>query len=97
MEEKVLNMEYNINGEKYIITATKVNEDEVVTPATLQNTDNTNVEECDCPCCDCPCEDCQLFEAEDVMIVNASQDIPDCLTIDEWLEIIDKYGIIILK
>ena len=31
------------------------------------------------------------------MIVNASQDIPDCLTIDEWLEIIDKYGIIILK
>ena len=30
MEEKVLNMEYNINGEKYIITATKVNEDEVV-------------------------------------------------------------------
>lgn len=97
MEEKVLNMEYNINGEKYIITATKVNEDEVVTPVTLQNTDDTNVEECDCPCCDCPCEECQLFKAEDVMIVNASQDIPDCLTIDEWLEIIDKYGIIILK
>lgn len=92
MEEKVLNMEYNINGEKYIITAVKVAEDEVVTPATLQNTDDTNVEECDCPC-----EDCQLFEAEDVMIVNASQDIPDCLTIDEWLEIIDRYGIIILK
>lgn len=97
MEEKVLNMEYNINGEKYIITATKVTEDEIVTPVPLQNTDDTDVEECDCPCCGCPCEDCQLFEAEDVMIVNANQDIPDCLTIDEWLEIIDKYGIIILK
>lgn len=88
MEEKMLNMEYVINGEKYLITATKVTDNEKnVTPITID-------EIMDSIECEDDTED--NVECEDVMIINLD-DIPDCLTISDWLSIIDNYNVMILK
>lgn len=88
MEEKMLNMEYVINGEKYLITATKVTDNE-------ENINSVTIDDI--------IDDIELVddnedtpEYQDVMIINLD-DIPDCLTISDWLSIIDNYNVMILK
>lgn len=84
----MLNMEYVINGEKYLITATKVTDNE-------ENINSVTIDDI--------IDDIELVddnedtpEYQDVMIINLD-DIPDCLTISDWLSIIDNYNVMILK
>lgn len=81
MEEKVLEVTYIINGEKYLITAVKVNDDETQIP-----TEETVLEEL------VPEED----ENPKYATVNIS-DIPDGMDIDTWLNIINEFGIVLVK
>lgn len=88
MEEKLLEMEYVINGEKYLITATKVSDNEEGVNPIVANEIMDEVTSMD--------DEDDTLECEDVMIINCD-DIPDCLTISDWLGIIEKYNIMILK
>jgi len=81
MEENVFEMEYVINGEKYLITATKVNEEaKTSTPEDA---------------CKIPQND--SYEFNDDVLVFSVNDIPDGMDVDTWLSIVDMYGIILTK
>jgi hypothetical protein len=87
MEEKVFEMEYVINGEKYLITATKVTED-------LESTATADV----CKECDTPYEKYEdSYEFTDNVITFKVKDIPDGMDIETWLSIVDKFGIVLTK
>lgn len=87
MEENVLEMEYVINGEKYLITATKVTED-------LETTATADV----CEDCSTPCEKYEdTYEFTDDVITFSVKDIPDGMDIETWLSIVDKFGIVLTK
>ena len=95
--ENLMEMEYVINGEKYIITATKVEE-----PSTE---DEFN-------CADCPYKDvCDVgvdfptnedFEVttiekpnDDVLVQLSITMCPQGMSLAEWLCIIKEYGVIL--
>lgn len=92
MEEVLYEMTYTINGDKYLITAKKIEE---------ENDVNT------CTCGD-DCEPIDLNVANedenidtisfnnDVTVVSIS-DIPDGMSVDQFLDIVDKFGIVLLK
>ena len=86
MEEKIYEMEYTINGKKYLITATKVNED--------LETKATSV--CEGPCLN-PENEPETFEFNDDVLVFNVKDIPDGMDVETWLSIVDMYGIILMK
>lgn len=87
MEDNVFEMEYVINGEKYLITATKVNED-------VETTSTNEV----CTECASACEERKdTFEFIDDVILFNVEDIPEGMDIDTWLSIVDKYGIVLTK
>lgn len=80
MEELNCEMEYYINGEKYLITVTKVVEDkEESTTNTLEVS-----------------EDTPPMESEEP-VEFSTENIPDGMDISTWLDIIDRYGIILTK
>lgn len=90
MEEVLYEMTYTINGDKYLITAKKINE---------ENDVNT------CICDDEPIDLKVADEDEntdtitfnnDVTVVSIS-DIPDGMSVDQFLDIVDKFGIVLLK
>jgi hypothetical protein len=93
--ENLMEMEYVINGEKYLVTVTKV--EEAPTEKELN-------------CEECPCKDiCDAgkefpsnegvktikFGEDDVTIVPLSM-VPDYMTIEQWLAIIKGYGVILI-
>lgn len=92
MEEVLYEMTYTINGDKYLITAKKIEE---------ENDVKTRI------CCD-DCEPIDLNVANededidtisfnnDVTVVSIS-DIPDGMSVDQFLDIVDKFGIVLLK
>lgn len=92
--ENLMEMEYVINGEKYLVTVTKV--EEAPTEKEL------NCEECPCKdVCDAgkefpTNEDIEIvkFEENNVPIVPISM-IPENMTIEQWLTIIRNYGVIL--
>lgn len=92
--ENLMEMEYVINGEKYLVTVTKV--EEAPTEKEL------NCEECPCKdICDAgkefpTNEDIETikFGEDDVTIVPLSM-IPEGMSIEEWLTIIKEYGVIL--
>lgn len=87
MEENLFEMEYVINGEKYLITVTKVTED-------LETTVTADV----CEECDTPCEKYEdSYEFTDDVITFNVKDIPDGMDIETWLSIVDKFGIVLTK
>ena len=87
MEENVFKMKYVINGEKYLITATKVTED-------LETTATADI----CEACGTPCEKCEdSYEFTDDVLTFSVKDIPDGMDVDTWLSIVDMYGIILTK
>jgi hypothetical protein len=89
--ENLMEMEYVINGEKYLVTVTKVEE--------------TNNE---CTNCTCELENEPIdlssvlpeFELEneetDGTIVSVAN-IPDGISLTDWLKIIKEYNIILTK
>ena len=91
--ENLMEMEYVINGEKYLVTVTKVEE--------------TNDE-----CTDCTYEVSEepidlsdmlpKFEVEDTdeteePLYFSVKDIPDGLSIDNWLTILKEFNVILTK
>ena len=87
MEENVFEMEYVINGEKYLITATKVTED-------LETTATADV----CEDCGTPYEKYEdKYEFADDVLTFSVKDIPDGMDVNTWLSIVDMYGIILTK
>lgn len=91
--ENLMEMKYVINGEEYLITVTKVEE--------------TNDE---CTTCTCDVENepvdlsSELPEFEEIETVESDEplvfsisDIPDGVCLTDWLEVIEKYGIILTK
>lgn len=92
--ENLMEMEYVINGEKYLVTVTKVEEAPTET--------ELNCEECPCKdICDAgkefpTNEDIETikFGEDDVPIVPISM-IPENMTIEQWLTIIRNYGVIL--
>jgi hypothetical protein len=90
--ENLMEMEYVINGEKYLVTVTKVEE--------------TNDE---CTNCTCEFENEAVdlssllpeFESETVetdgLTMISIMDIPEPISLTDWLEIIKKYNIILTK
>lgn len=93
MEENVFEMEYVINGEKYLITATKVT--------------NDTTEPCDCKTTTWDKEYYESLEKEtdlenpmfneDESMTVSVEDIPDGMDLNTWLSIIENYGIILTK
>lgn len=94
--ENLMEMEYVINGEKYLVTVTKV--EEVPTEKEL------NCEKCSCKeVCDAEKEfptnediETIKFEGDNVTIIPLSM-IPDYMTIEQWLAIIKEYGVILIN
>lgn len=92
--ENLMEMEYVINGEKYLVTVTKVEE----TPTEKE----INCEECPCKeVCDAGTEfptDENIeginFVGDSVLMVPISM-IPECMSTEEWLTIIKEYGVIL--
>lgn len=92
MEEVLYEMTYTINGDKYLITAKKINEESDVKTCT----------------CGDDCEPIDLNVANededidtitfnnDVTVVSIS-DIPEGMSVDQFLDIVDKFGIVLLK
>lgn len=93
--ENLMEMEYVINGEKYLVTVTKV--EEAPTEKEL------NCEECPCKdICDAGKEfptnedfETIKFEGDNVTIIPISM-IPEGMSIEEWLTIIKEYGVILI-
>lgn len=81
MEENIFEMEYVINGEKYLITATKVDEN-------VETTITKNV-------CEEKLDD--SYEFKNTVLTFNVNDIPDGMDINTWLSIVGKYGIILIK
>lgn len=86
MEEKIYEMEYTINGEKYLIRATKVNEDLETTATGI----------CEEPCLN-PESEPKTFEFNDDVLVFNVKDIPDGMDVDTWLSIVYRFGIVLTK
>lgn len=92
--ENLMEMEYVINGEKYLVTVTKV--EEAPTEKEL------NCEECPCKdVCDAGIvkpnfEDFKTIEVngDDLMRVPISL-VPKSMNLEEWLSIINEYGVIL--
>ena len=92
--ENLMEMEYVINGEKYLVTVSKVEED--------PTEKDFNCEECPCKdVCDAGKEfptnkDFEIVKLEEnnVPIVPISM-IPENMTIEQWLTIIRNYGVIL--
>lgn len=92
--ENLMEMEYVINGEKYLVTVTKV--EEAPTEKEL------NCEECPCKeVCDAGktkpnFEDFETIEVDGDNVVQVSLSlVPKSMSLDEWLTIINEYGIIL--
>lgn len=82
--ENLMEMEYVINGEKYIITATKVED--------LKETDNTEMVEAELPVM----EETDFVEVDSDGLVQISVSLkPAGYCLDEWLDIIKNYGVIL--
>ena len=82
--ENLMEMEYVINGEKYIITATKVEEP--------TETNNTEVVEVEVP----EMEDCDFVEVESAGLIQVSLGLmPQGFELVDWLDIIKNYGVIL--
>lgn len=92
--ENLMEMEYVINGEKYLVTVTKV--EEAPTEKELN-------------CGECPCKDiCDAgkefptnkdietikFEGGNVTMIPISM-IPEGMSIEDWLTIIKEYDVIL--
>lgn len=92
--ENLMEMEHVINGEKYLITVTKV--EEAPTEKEL------NCEECPCKdICDAgkefpTNEDIKTikFEGDNVTMIPISM-IPEGMSIEDWLTIIKEYDVIL--
>ena len=94
MEEVVYEMTYTINGDKYVVTATKVLDEPV------EHVDG-------CKCCDYEPIDLNVandvetpegftFNNDKVTFVSL-RDIPDGMDVETWLNIVDKIGIVLVK
>ena len=91
--ENLMEMEYVINGEKYLITVTKVED---------ANDECTN---CTCNVVEKPVDlseelpECDMLEVEedDEPLVFSVEDIPECICLADWLNIIKEYNIILTK
>lgn len=82
--ENLMEMEYVINGEKYIITATKVEE-----PIEANNTEMVEVEVPDM-------EPTDFVEVESDGLVQVSLSLmPKGFELIDWLDIIKNYGVIL--
>ncbi len=82
--ENLMEMEYVINGEKYIITATKVEE-----PIEANNTEMVGVE---LPAM----EETDFIEVEAGNLVQVSLGLmPEGFELIDWLDIIKNYGVIL--
>ena len=82
--ENLMEMEYVINGEKYIITATKVEE-----PI---ETNNTEMVEVELPVM----EETDFVEVEAGTLVQVSLGLmPEGFELIDWLDIIKNYGVIL--
>lgn len=81
MGEDVFEMEYFINGEKYVITATKVLENVVEEPT-------NEVEFSD--------EMPDLSDVDTVMFMSVS-DIPEGISLCDWIDLIREYNVILTK
>lgn len=86
MEEKIYEMEYTINGEKYLITASKVNEDLETTATGVYEETCLNTE-----------NEPKTFEFNDDVLVFNVKDIPDGMDVETWLSIVYKFGIVLMK
>lgn len=92
--ENLMEMEYVINGEKYLVTVTKVEE--------APTEKEPNCEECPCKdICDGEMtkpnlEDFKTIEvySENLIQVPISL-IPKSMDLEEWLTIIKEYGVIL--
>lgn len=82
--ENLMEMEYVINGEKYIITATKVEEP--------TETNNTEMVEVEFPAM----EENDFVEVEAGNLVQVSLSLmPKDFELADWLTIIEHYGVIL--
>lgn len=82
--ENLMEMEYVINGEKYLITATKVEDP--------SETDNTEMVEVEVP----SMEECDFVEVDSDRLVQISVSLmPTGFDLSDWLDIIKNYGIIL--
>lgn len=92
--ENLMEMEYVINGEKYLVTVTKV--EEAPTEKEL------NCEECPCKdICDGEMtkpnlEDFKTIEVDSENLIQVPISlIPKSMDLEEWLTIIKEYGVIL--
>lgn len=92
--ENLMEMEYVINGEKYLVTVTKVVED--------STEKELNCEECPCKdICDGEMTKPSLgdFKTIEVGVDGLVQVpvnlIPESMNLEEWLTIISEYGVIL--
>ena len=82
--ENLMEMEYVINGEKYLITATKVEE--------LKEADNTEMVEAEFPAM----EEADFVEVDNDGLVQLSLRLmPQGFELIDWLDIIKNYGVIL--
>lgn len=92
--ENLMEMEYVINGEKYLVTVTKVEE--------APTEKEFGCEECPCEgICDSGTEfptneniKTIKFEGDNVTMIPISM-IPEGMSIEEWLTIIKEYDVIL--
>lgn len=92
MEEKVFEMEYIINGEKYLITATKVaNEakEGIEGPSDFKEPIEIDEEFMNLP-------EEVMVPNKDVTIISMV-DFPDYIDLQTWLSIIKNYNIVLTK
>ena len=91
--ENLMEMEYVINGEKYLVTVTKVEE---------TNDDCTN---CTCDVENAPIDmsqvlpefnDIEIAKNEETLVFSVS-DIPIGIDVETWLNIIEKYNVVLTK
>lgn len=82
--ENLMEMEYAINGEKYLITATKVEEP--------TEANNTEMVEADIPAM----ENLEFVEVENNGLVQLPLSrVPQGMDLAFWLDVIKDYGIIL--
>ena len=82
--ENLMEMEYVINGEKYLITATKVEEP--------TEANNTEMVEADIPAM----ENLEFVEVENNGLVQLPLSmVPQSMDLVSWLDVIKNYGVIL--
>jgi hypothetical protein len=82
--ENLMEMEYVINGEKYLITATKVEEP--------TEANNTEMVEADFPAM----ENLEFVEVENNGLVQLPLSmVPQSMDLVSWLDVIKNYGVIL--